>query len=390
MIGARFLGPAGWGAYWSAFSAAQILSATADLGGHLTLARDVARTPGATGRVLGVSLRFKIALTALAGGLFLASGGVPSLPVALQYPLAASLFCLSFTEWTGYYLRGRGLVVAESLVLSTDCLLAFVLGAWTLSRGAGPAGLAISQLVAHAAAFGLALAAARKLAPVSLAPSKPGDAKSFVRTALPTGAAILASIASWRLGTLGLLWLSPAGTTDVVGLYSAAHRVLEGARFLPVAFAAAFFPGFARPGRSAGPFRLVFVMTATAALASLALVFRPVAGAAVRVLLGTGFDAAPEILSVVFLAFPFLSANSVISQYLVARGREKTNAAVSLVHLACHAAALWLLVPRLGAMGAATALVVAEGVACAAGFLALLTPCPAEPGLRQLRWRPRR
>jgi O-antigen/teichoic acid export membrane protein len=303
----------------------------------------------------------------------LAAGGVPSLPVALQYPLAASLFCLSFTEWIGYYLRGRGLVVTESLVLAADCLIAFAFGAWALSTGAGPAGLAASQLAAHALAFGLAFVAARKLAPVTLAPPKAGDAGSFLKAALPTGAAILASIASWRLGTLALLWLSPVGTTDVVGLYSAAHRVLEGARFLPVAFAAAFFPGFARGGRGGGPFRLVFVMTAVAALASLALAFRPVAGAAVRVLLGPGFDAAPGILSVVFLAFPFLSANSVISQFLVATGRERTNAVVSLVHLACHAAALWILVPRLGALGAASALVVAEATTCAAGFVVLLT-----------------
>ena len=69
VVGARWLGPAAWGVYWTAFSIAQVLTLVTDLGGHQNLARRAAEAPARGAEFLAPALRLKHLLTlAVIGG----------------------------------------------------------------------------------------------------------------------------------------------------------------------------------------------------------------------------------------------------------------------------------------------------------------------------------
>lgn len=364
LAGARWLGPAGWGVFWPAFGLAHWAGMATDLGGHLTLARMVAREPGRRRGYFSTGLRLKGALAGL-GAIGLAAFA-PRLPFppALLVPLAAALLALSFTEWLGSYLRGQGRIVAESGLLAADCIAAFACGMATLVAGGGPVALAISQLAAHL----LVLAAAWRWVAGSAAPAAPPRPFApFLLASLPTGLAILISLGSWRLGLLVLVRGDIAGA----GQYAAAHRLLEAARFLPAIVAAALFPSFARRTAVHAPWPTLLFLTPLTGLAALAL-SRPVAAEWLTTCLyGAAYLPAASSLAILIWALPCMAVSSVLTTWLVARGRIRTNAALSLAHLAAHAAGLAWLLPARAAPGAAWALVGAE-VVLAAGAVAVM------------------
>ncbi len=290
-------------------------------------------------------------------------------PGALAAILAFHLG-LTWSEWIGYYLRGFGRIVAESGVLGLGCALAFIGGSAALARGAGLSAFASWQAVAQLAALLAAVWYAHRTAPWSLAAVRLRPTLAFAARAFPTGAAILAGIGSWRLGLLVLAAAGPGAAVDA-GWYAAAHRVLEAARFLPGAAAAALFPGFARRGATR-ELALALALGVPCAAAAAALGASPFGGAALTLAFGPAYAGAHGVLRPLLWACPFLSANAFLTFWLIARGHAKLNAALSLVHLFVHAGALALLVPRYGAVGAAWALAAAETALCAALSLAVL------------------
>jgi len=341
--GARVLGPAAWGVYWGAFAFAQWLGLSTDLGGHLTLARDVAHAPRTAARTLATSRRLKVFLAAAALAALTAATPWLPFPPSVLWPLAGGLFALSALEWLGYFLRGRGRVVAESGLLGADCVIACGCGLTALAAGAGAAGLALSQLIAHTAALALPRAASGPVAP-------------FMAKSLPTGLAILLSIGSWRLG---MVVLARIGGADA-GYYAVAHRLLEAARFLPALTAAALFPSFARvrPGHS--PWTAVAVLVPGTAAGCAAVSLSGQAPRMLTLIFGTAYAGAAPVFTVVIWTLPCMAANALLTHWLVARGRIRTNAGLSALHLAVHALGLAWLVPPLGPLGAAWALVGAE------------------------------
>ena len=367
LLGARTLGPTAWGGYWGAFSLAHLLSQATDLGGHLTLARRVARAPRRGGRWLGVSARVKAGLTVAvgAGWLLLRPGGGPT----AGYLLLA-LLALSWIEWFGCYLRGFSRVVDESRWLAVDCLAAFVGGGVALTIRQGPEWLALSQVAAH----GLVLTAfhgyIRRTAPrPPPAGGPPGE--SFLLESLPTGLAITVSLVSWRLGMLWLIRTAPAAAA---GHYAAAHRLLEAARFVPAAAAVALFPEFARRASRVSPGRALAIIVPMAALPLVAALTPGLLPHVLSLALGPHYGAAAPLLLSFALALPLIAVNGILTSWLVARGRTGVNAALSGVHLTVHAVALAAWIPANGAPGAAWALAAAEGamalgtVACWIGF----------------------
>lgn len=363
--GARVLGPAAWGLYWGAFALAQWLGLATDLGGHLTLARDVAHAPRTAARTLATSLRLKASLAACALVVLLVATPWLPFPPSMLWPLAGGLFALSAVEWLGYFLRGRGRIVAESGLLAVDCVLACGCGVAALAAGAGAAGLALSQLVAHTGALVLAFWYVRRLAPPAAAA---GPVAPFLARSLPTGLAILLSIGSWRLG---MLLLARVGGVEA-GYYAVAHRLLEAARFLPAITAAALFPSFARARPGHSPWIALTVLVPVTAVGCTLVSLSGLAPRLLTLLFGAAYTAAAPVLRVVIWALPCMTANAVLTHWLVARGRIRTNAALSGVHLVVHAAGLAWLVPSLGALGAAWALLGAEAALTAGTVFSVL------------------
>ena len=365
LLGARTLGPTVWGGYWGAFSLAHLLSLGTDLGGHLTLARRVARSPRRGGRWLGVSARVKAGLTiVVATGWYLLRPGAG----ATAGYLLISLLALSWIEWFGCYLRGFSRVVDESRWLAADCLAAFGGGALALTIRPGPEWLALSQIAAHGVVLAAFLGYIRRTAPLA-APGPTGAA--FLLESLPTGVAIILSLVSWRLG---MLWLVATGPAAASGHYATAHRLLEAARFLPAAAAMALFPEFARRAGRVSPGRALGIVVPLAALPLGAALIPGLVSRMLALAVGPAYTEAAPLLPVFALALPLIAVNGILTSWLVARGRIGVNAGLSGLHLAVHAAALAAWIPAAGAVGAAWALAAAEAamalgtVACWTGF----------------------
>jgi O-antigen/teichoic acid export membrane protein len=324
----------------------------------------VARHPRQAGRAFATALRLKLILAAAVLVFLLVVTPWLVLPPAILWPLAAALFALSGVECLGYYLRGRGRIVGESGLLGADAVLACACGVAALLAGAGPAGLALSQVVAHGIAFAGAWFYVATIAPP---PAVPGRLGPFLARSAPTGLAILLSIGSWRLG---LLWLAHIGGRDT-GFYATAHRLLEAARFVPAIAAAALFPSFARKVPAHTPWPALGILV-PGAVVGCAIITRPaVSGFLVTSLFGFPYAASSFVLAAIAWALPFMTANAVLTHWLVARGRVRTNAALSGLHLVAHVAGLAWLVPALGAVGAGWALVGAEA-SLTAGTVACL------------------
>lgn len=367
LAGARFLGPAGWGLYWSAFSVAQVLASVTDLGNALTLAREVAHDRPRARGFLGASLALRLMLVLGVLLLWAPLRGSFGLPTALFAAMLAALLCLSFVEWLGYYLRGFGLVVDESLLLAMDCVLACGFGVGALLLGAGPVGLAGSQVAAHGLALALTILRARRLVPLRPSPATREALARFAIHSLPTGLALLAGLASWRLGVIALHRYGTGGEVDV-GLFSAAHRIIESMRFLPFAIAAAAYPSFAGKKARIGLWRVMRITIPTGIAMGVLLWFQPVSAFLMRLALGPAYEGAAPVLSILGLALVFISANSVLSHWLIARRQERGNAVISVLYLAVNAIALYAFVPTMGMLGAAWGLVIAEGVYSVAGI----------------------
>ena len=153
-----------------------------------------------------------------------------------------------------------------------------------------------------------------------------------------------------------------------MGLFSAAHRIIESMRFLPFAVAAAAYPSFAGRIPSVGLWRVMRITIPTGITMGVLLWFPPVTGLLMRLLMGPAYVGAAPVLSILGVALVFISANSVLSHWLIARRQERGNAVISVLYLAANAAALYVLVPTMGMLGAAWGLVIAEGVYSVAGL----------------------
>ncbi len=340
-----------------------------DSGTNLALARAAARSPGGAGAALGRSLAAKLLLGAFLIPLALALTPVIGLPLGLTSALIAAHLAISLIEWIGHYLRGHGRVLDESLILAFDCLLAFAFGLAALRMGADLLGFALSQAAAHGAGLAAAWFVAR--ASVSFRPRpQTRGLGAFLRSCLPIGFTLLGPLGSSRLGVLALASSGPHGAA-AAGLFAAAHRLLDAARFAPLAAAAAAFPSFARRSPQAGPRLTLSVLLPVSFAAAAILAARPVASWIVVFLFGQSFAAAQPLFSVLVWSFPLITASAIAAHWLVARGDEKFAAFLSAAHPAVHVTALALLIPANGAAGAAWALLAAEGALAIALLLRL-------------------
>ncbi|MBZ8141416.1 hypothetical protein CLD22_16105 [Rubrivivax gelatinosus] len=283
---------------------------------------------------------------------------LPGTAAMLPAAALAVLGALLFPTW--YLMARRRLVPTAAALLAGR--VAMLLAIAAAVRGPGDAVLA-SALNSSAALVALAVAA-RDPELRALRPCRP-RAPELVQ--------------AWTLG-LSTLWVNavPAlgaalvqaligqlGSHATLGQYAAADKVRAGIQGLFTALGQALFPGSVRAevGGRRGQ-RLAPALLLLAALAALPLVLAP--GAIVAVVAGPGYEAAADALRVMSLAV--LSSTAVTAfglLDLVSRGQDAAFARAIAAGLTAQVAALLLLVPALGASGAAWALFIADAAALA-------------------------
>jgi O-antigen/teichoic acid export membrane protein len=212
-------------------------------------------------------------------------------------------------------------------------------------------------------------ATARAAGPGSTNDASP-TARDALREALPIGIATLLGTIYFRSDVVLLQWLRGDAAT---GAYGAAYRLFEGAFFLPALVLAALFPALAESvvGPRAEVGRLVhralrwMALLGLAAAAFLAFAVAPL----MHLLYGEDYAESALLLQLLAPALCFIFPNYVLMHFLVAAGRQKTNAWLAALGVPVCIALNLVLIPTLAARGAATATVATEVVLFAAALL---------------------
>jgi O-antigen/teichoic acid export membrane protein len=364
LLVARLLGVEAFGLFAALSGAAVIAAEAADLGLQATAARAlVAGTLSLRGM-----LRAKLACS-----------GAVVLAAALAFaawPLFATLllyFVLAgWSEFLGVALRARGARVSEAAVILCLRASALALAAPALVAGYGPLGLAAALAASTLPAIALGSGLLRRTRPAA---AEPVDDRvgPLLRASFPLGVNGGLALVSLRLEVMLLGALRGGGPA---GVYAAALRFVEPLLLVPGAVAGGAMPALTREAlRGGGPVRERTALT-TALLAVPAAAGLALAGPGLVVfLLGDAFGPAAAPLRILALALPALFMNAILLHALIAAGRATWLPRLTAVRLVIAFALALVLIPRLGATGAAAGLVAAE-----AALLVLASRACAEAG----------
>jgi O-antigen/teichoic acid export membrane protein len=182
---------------------------------------------------------------------------------------------------------------------------------------------------------------------------------SLLRDVPVTGAIPLVNAVYTRADIFLLTWF---GTWADVGVYSAAVRLVDVARTIPLAYSRALYPilsrvravsdAFAREGRQSLR-NLLLIMTPLAALMS------ALATAIVSILYGAKLAEAGASLAVLSWSLVPLAIAAVLAQMLFAAGKQHIDLRVNVVMTIVSVLVNLVTIPRWGAVGAAATAVAA-------------------------------
>jgi O-antigen/teichoic acid export membrane protein len=385
VIIARSAGIDVFGQYALVMSFVLVAEWVADFGQTDIAVRQIAADPSRRPSVLASLGRLKAAHGLVAAACLwgaVAWMGYPEPVVRASLYAAASipLYAGVLVHRADYRARMRmdldvGAEVASAVVL--------VVSIWIAARsGAGVEGLVACYALSRAAYLAIATALAGPRPPAPVPSPERGGGRALVVAALPLG---LAGLLAAGYDAIDAMALSRWSTDTEVGIFSAASRLLMLAVIAVQAIGLAVFPVLsAQWGRD----REAFTRTMQAALDSSMVL----GGAAICALYGGALGVAgffkqePAAIAAVLqlLAWAMLArvVVTIMGPMVVVCGRQLHTVWLTALVFAAKALALALLVPPLGAMGAAWACLAAEvGVS----VLPTIWVCQRVAGVR-LQW----
>jgi antigen flippase len=354
VITARTLGPAGRGIYYLVFMLGTLAVQFATLGLHASNTYLVAKDRGRFAGLLGTSLWVSVVVGSIVAGVVVLlsvltdrntqAGAalywvIPYVPCALFVLLASSLFV------------GAGRVSMFNAIQLTAALLAMA--------GAVLAALAKGSVTTFLAALVAAMFAA---ALVALACGlRAGAARlRFDRTMFAAGAhyasrAYVVGLLGFGVTRANVFVLAHSASADQIGLYSVAMQILDVLSILPISIATVLLPSLI--GRSNAWPSAARAAAWTAALMVPACVITAIlAEPLITRVFGWRFEPAALVTALIMPAAFFIGIVSVLSQYLAAGGFPREMIAIWVAALVVVVTGSSVLVPRLGANGAAVSL----------------------------------
>lgn len=369
---ARLLGVTGFGRFSFALAAAQyawLIGDAALNGGYAT--RETARNRGASPRQVGLFWSARLVSALVVTALYLAAVALfPGEPATRRALAAAATFFLAYAAFPDWALRGfedfRGLALGN--VVYAAALVGVTLVLLPVRRDAA---LAVGL---WGGCFALAaLVTLPRLARRGVLRPRPGlTAAAWWPHARRSSLFSLGSVAAIGYTQLPLLLVGVLSTTRDTGLFSAGFRLL-------VAFIGALgivwwplMPVLTREPPDTPVFREVLGSSAALVLAlstpvALALTVFP--AAVLGWLFGAEYAAGALALAIGAWVLPLYALTGLLEQTSLALGRERMRAGVAWTTLGVMTALALLLMPRLGALGAAVT--ATAGFALALGLYAV-------------------
>ena len=368
---ARVWAPESFGVFVFAGSFATMLTATADFGLQLQLARAIAQGEGAA--ALGAAVRAKLvlsALTLLALGVAVAL--YPRREIAGVLLVAGgALLAQSWCELWNHYFRGRRRLREEAGLNLLYVVGGSLVGLLVLGAGGGVLAVYLVLLLAALAGSVVGAARVRALVPsdrrafpleASTAGSDDGgSAWAALREAFPIGIAVLLSTIYFRLD---MVLLERMRGDVETAIYGAASRLLESAFVVPALVLAAVFPELAERARASRTelarfFRGALVGMATLGAAA-AVAFAVAAPPLVHLLYGPAYADAGAQLRLLAPALCFFFPTYLLMSFLIAMGEQCSTAWFAAAGILINLAINLALIPAYGARGAIVATIATE------------------------------
>jgi PST family polysaccharide transporter len=362
----RYLGPAQYGLISYAASYCSVFATAATLGMDTIIVRELARNPGSTGEILGTALALRTAVGAVAWAAAVAvARGVGTSPDAL--PLIAIL-------GTGAVFTGAGLADlwfqavlsarAPALLRAGVVVVSYgVRAALILAHASLTAFAILTAATAGASALALWILLGRQRAGLRLA-VRVAWTRVLLRNSWPMLVVAFSITVYMKIDQVMLA--SMIGRVEN-GIYAAAVTISELWYFLPMAIASSVLPVITamRDRSSAAQLerKMQNVYDAMAALAYAIIV--PVTLASeplVQALYGETYARSADVLRVHIWALLFVALGAARAQYLVASEYLIFNLVATGFGAASNVALNLLLIPRLGALGAAWATVASYAI----------------------------
>ncbi len=364
LIAARHLGVQQFGVLSFALAFVTMLAVFTDLGLGAVAAREIASDRTMARRLTSNAVAIKVFASVLTTVLIVVSIGLLGYPRStVRVVCISSLFVLAnaFTLYFGCVFQGleRMEFTAMTRVLQTLILIA---GAVILSHG--PANAERYALLYAVAGLASALFV---WSVASIGFVKPGfsldfaEWKRMLRSALPIGiAAFFVMFYYWNGSTL----LSKLRGDEAVGIYSAPLRLVMGLGLAGMAFSGALYPVMSRlfvtdPTRLTRltEIALKYMLILVLPIGVLGMVLaRP----AILLVFGSSYLASVPVLRVLVWWIAAACLNSLLSNYFISVNRAPVITIQTGVALSLSIAANLALIPVMGALGAAWAIVLAE------------------------------
>ena len=360
---ARYLGIADYGRYAYVYAYVGLFETLSVFGLHHIVVREVARRPEEAAAYLGSALRLKALLVLAVFALIqLVSVALVSPDLRLLVTICASevllrkFFMINVAlarafermqyEFVVTVLERTTALVALVLVIRLDWGLTGVFAAFLLA--------AVVHSVAGTSLIWTRLARPRFR-------EGRGLSRFLLGNSWPLGLSRQAEVVYNRVGTVLLAqWSAP----EVVGAYSAAYRIYQiTSQVVADSISQSAYPAFSRltsePRRFIRSFTRVIRFDAAVGVL-LALSVWGLAPVAVRLLLGQEFESSVPVLRWMSVAMPFAFLNGLLSAGLQSTNHQRLDGLLTTGRLCVNVALNWALIPPLGAVGAACALVISE------------------------------
>lgn len=380
---ARALPTGDFGVLALAMTTGWILGVASDAGLPLYLARAVARVDGAAERIVRdvMRLRVQLAIAAACVGAAIAAYWAPA-----GYVLAFGFVVLAYLtgavlDTLAHVYRGLGRTDVESTLTIVTRLSTAVLVTTVLVVRPTLLLLSIASLIPPAVALLVSWVIARRLtgaasafteatadteaAPSGLAPSG-FSFRQFTTDAAPIGAGVLLSAIYFRCD---VYFVSYWHGLEIVGMYNAVFRLVEGLRLLPAAALAVAFPALCRAADARPLRRLAAILTA-AGLFTMAGTYIA-APSIVETIYGATYLPAVPALRVLAMALPLFFLNYALTHQVIAWDGQRAYAAITAVALVANVTGNLWLIPAQGMVGAAWSTLLTELVVTSGCLLAL-------------------
>lgn len=363
LYAARALGAAEWGISSYLLSWAVLFTIGTDIGLTSIIIRQLVQDHDNRRHYLSTFFVIKICLLAAASLIVLfVIPRIGSFPISrvLTVSLAALIFFDSIRLIPTAINKAHERMDREALISIVTQGTILGLGLWLIRTMPSAEGLNIAYAAGSALGTLFALYMVRKNLPGILTSFKWPLVMRLIQDGWPV--AVIGLLGSIMLNT-DIIMLGWMRTTEEIGYYSAAQKIIFTLYALPAIFASALFPAMARLIAHTTAFKDFFEKT----LIAIIMIALPItvggmltAPNIIALLYGSAYGSATLSFIILLLTVPTVFITAVVSNALIAHNKQQEFIAYALLGILSNIILNSILIPRWGIEGAAIATVITQ------------------------------